>query len=312
MKNKRIYGLSLFTFLLILLFSCGNPTGVIKKNTTASILKTYKKESQFFSFDNDSSFTIIAKEGTKIKITPNSFVYDDGTIPKGKINLELKEYYSPTDIVFNNLSTQADRCILETAGMIFIEAKSDNRILKLNNDKVIDIGFPIRDTTKNMNLYNGKFDGEYAKWDNVIDSVEQPGTYDTIYTEGAKIINHQKELDYYLFSSHEMGWLNCDKQLEGEDKTVLTLNIDTAIIPNARLVFSDIKSAAFPLFENGHLMFYNIPIGKKATLISFYKDGEKTFYCKKIIVVSSNMQENPEFKEVSLEGLKQEVDNIKW
>jgi hypothetical protein len=312
MKNRKIFNWMLFVVFTYILLSCGNSTKKIENDTTESILKSYAKKSQFFSINSDSSFSIVAKEGTKIIISSNSFVFEDGTFPKGKIDFELKECYSPSDIVFNNLSTQMVNDLLETGGMIFLEAKIENRILKLKTDKTIGIGFPMKDTAKIMNLYSASLQGKYMKWDNVIDSIEQPGTYDTVYSEGENIITYQKELNYYLFNSSQMGWLNCDKVLEGSDKTILTLNIDTTIIPNVRLIFSDLNSASFPLFDNGHMTFYNIPMGEKATLIGFYKVDEKTFVYKKSIIINSNMVETAVFKEVSLADLKREVDDIKW
>jgi len=299
-----------------LLLSCGDQTEIIeqKDNSTAEILSQFEKQSEFFTFLPDSVFNIIGKEGTEITIPMECLVHQDGTLPRGEIILELKECYSAADIVFNNLTTQTKNGLLETGGMIYLQAKSENNVLKVKHGKSIVIKFPKKGKIKKgMKLFKGKKEGDYIVWDEKPISDEAKATIatDTMYTESDNTIIYQKELDYYLFNSPQMDWLNCDKTIEGEI-TEMFVSIDTVIIPNVRVMFPNLRLAAMPKLTGSKLNFYNIPIGEPATIIGFYKSDDKHYIYKKEITISAKMKETAVFREVTLEELKAEIEAIKW
>ena len=312
----------IYILLIGILVSCENSTEQkLKENTTAEIFSYFEKKPEFFTFSPDSFFTVIGKEGTEISIMPECLVHQDGSLPTGEITLELKECYSASDIIFNNLTTQTQNGLLETGGMIYLQAKADGKVLKVKEGKSIEIKFPKKGKMKKgMHLFKGKKNENYIFWDEtpisneaeitiVTDTImnSEWNSSDTIYDE-----NDSARLNYYLFNTPITWWLNCDKRLEGDDKTVLTVNIDTSIIPNIRILFPNLKVAAFPLYENGKLIFYNIPKGESATIIGFYKTEDKHYIYKKEITVTTNIKETAIFREVSLEELKAEVEAIKW
>lgn len=306
----------IYITLLGLLVSCGVQTEVTeqKDNSTAELFSQFEKQSAFFTFSPDSVFKLIGKEGTEITILPGCLVHQDGINPTGEITLEMKECYSASDIVFNNLTTQTKNDLLQTGGMIYLQARSGDKVLKVKEGKHIEIKFPKKGKGKEgMRLFKGKKDGNYIVWDEnpISDTANATIPTDTIYSEANSAIIYQKELDYYLFNSSEMEWLNCDKQIEGE-KTELYASIDTAVIPNIRLMFHTLKLAAYPQLEDGKMIFHNIPIGELATIIGFYKSEGKYYIYKKEITISANMKETAAFKEVTLEELKAEVEAIKW
>lgn len=308
--NKLIY-----VFLIGLLVSCENSIEQqSKENTTVEIFNYFEKQSEFFTFFPDSLFTIIGKEGTEITIFPECLVHQNGTLPTGKIILEMKECYSAADVVFNNLTTQTKNGLLETAGMIYLQAKSEDNVLKVKDGKSIVIKFPKKGKMKKgMRLFKGKKEQDYIVWDEkpISDEAKITIATDTIYTEADSAIIYQKELDYYLFNSPQMDWLNCDKTIEGE-KTEMFVSIYTVIIPNVRVMFPNLRLAAMPKLIGSKLNFYNIPIGEPATIIGFYKSEGKHYIYKKEITVKANMKETAVFREVSLEELKTEVEAIKW
>jgi hypothetical protein len=309
MNNRIIY------ILLVGLFaSCGNQVEEKKDNSTSEILSYFEKESEIFTFSPDSFFNIVGKEGTEISISPECLVHQDGTLPTREIILELKECYTASDIVFNSLTTQTKEGLLETGGMIYLQAKSGDKVLKVKDGKSITIKFPKKGKMKNgMRLFKGKKDRDYIVWDESPMSEETKITIatDTIYTESDSAIIYQKELDYYLFNSPKMDWLNCDKFIEGE-KTEMFVAIDTTIIPNVRIIFHNLRLAAMPKLNSSKLIFNKIPIGEPATIIGFYKSEGKYYIYKKKITVTENMKEKAVFREVTLEELKAEIETIKW
>ncbi|MGQ0829108.1 MAG: hypothetical protein ACT4ON_12025 [Bacteroidota bacterium] len=314
-KQNNLIQFILLSITMMIITSCGNGNKV-RQNLTKDIIDKYQKNPQVYYYMPDSAFSVIGKEGTRISILANSFLFEDGTSPKEKIEITLKECYSPSDIVFNNLSTQMNDCLLQTGGMIFFEAKSEKKVLKLKEGKSIEIGFPVKNEYETgMQLYKGSFDKGYLKWDEVIvTDVKRKKIVKPLDVENSpsSFSSEEDSLKYYLFDSQTSGWLNCDKKLEGQDKTILTVITDSSITPNIRLVFNDLRVAAFPIKENGNLIFYNIPLGKKASLIGFYKENEKIFMYRKDIVVVTNAKENALFNESSIEQLKAEADKMQW
>ncbi len=307
-------------FISLLLMSCENQTKVKqqKDNSTAEIFHYFEKQTGFFTFSPDSIFKVIGKEGTEITIPLECLVHQDGTLPTGEITLELKECYSASDIVFNNLTTQTKNDLLETAGMIYLQAKASDRVLKVKEGKYIEIKFPKKGKIKKgMRLFKGKKERDYIVWEEtpISDTARTIAPTDTIYSEASSsgtFIIYQKELDYYLFNSPAMGWLNCDKFIEIE-KTEMFVFIDTIVVPNIRLIMHrDIRLAAFAQLEGSNLSFYNIPLGELATIMGFYKSEGKHYIYKKEIIIAKNMEVKAVFREVTLEELKAEIESIKW
>jgi hypothetical protein len=310
---KRLFSM---LFCGLLLATCGNPTKEtdLEDNSTGELLAHFEKQAEVFTFSPDTVIDIIGKEGTEINIPRGCLVHQDGALPTDKIIIILKECYSASDIVFNNLTTQTKIGLLETGGMIYIEAKSDGKQLMIREGKAFKIKYPRKGELKqDMKLYKGNEENGYVVWDeNPISGIAIDQVFvDTIYSELNSAIIYHKELDYYLFNSSEMQWLNCDKIIEGE-KTELYVDLNTSAIPNLRLMCHNIKLAAYPQLENGKMVFRHLPINEPATIIGFYKSGGKHYIYKKEIVVSAGMTDNAAFWEVTLEELKTAVDAIKW
>jgi hypothetical protein len=122
-----------------------------------SILESLKKQSQYFSFDNSKPITITGKEGTIFEIPANAFVdAQTGKPVNTEISFELKEYFKMKDLILNNLTTVSNRKLLESGGMIFTNAKSNDKTLKLANGKTIQITFPNKNPKNGMNLFIGE------------------------------------------------------------------------------------------------------------------------------------------------------------
>ena len=75
---------------------------------------------QGFTIDPSTDNVIKGEKGTQIFIPANALRFPDGTAPTGKVNVELKEFFSISDFVSNSLSTTSDSFLLETAGMLYV------------------------------------------------------------------------------------------------------------------------------------------------------------------------------------------------
>lgn len=138
----------LFGTLIILLSACSS-------NDQKAFPQTLSVKSDTLLIDNTKDTLVFGSKGTGLFFEKESFELPDGTIPKGKISVQLKECYSNSDIVRENLTTTSNGKLLETRGMINVLAFSENQELKLKQGKKFIIHFP-KDTVdrkKQMNLF---------------------------------------------------------------------------------------------------------------------------------------------------------------
>lgn len=132
-----------------------------------------KKNPETHRINTQRDTIIICKEGTKLKIKANSFTYA-GTdqLATGTIKLEATEYYQLSDILLANLTTTSNGQLLETGGMLFLEARSGEQLLELNKDIAIEI--PTENKKDDMLLFTGQETNQGINWllDNALEVVE--------------------------------------------------------------------------------------------------------------------------------------------
>lgn len=144
-------------------------TDTIQTDTIRSVSDIYKrfdKKPQLFSILTDSDTTVFCKEGTSIKIKANTFISEKtGKEMSGKVLLAVKEYYKLSDIILSNLSTTSGNKILETGGMLHIEATSENENCLIKQGSNLEIGFPYSEKKVNMTLFNGVWKNDKIDWE---------------------------------------------------------------------------------------------------------------------------------------------------
>jgi hypothetical protein len=137
--------------------------------TGNKIMPEYKSP-QSFLISSERDTTLSGEEGTVIKIKHGSFVCEGTDIEvTGDITFHLAEYYKLSDILSANLSTESNGRILETGGMIFLEALSDGKQCELKKNSEIEIQFPYSDRKEGMQLFAGKWENDNLNWE-LIDS----------------------------------------------------------------------------------------------------------------------------------------------
>lgn len=90
---------------------------------------------QKHKFLNGAGTEILGEQGTVVVIPPNAFDVPENTI----VQFNLREFYALEDIIKVGLNTNSDRGMLETAGMVHLEAFAGGEELELK--KPIDLGF---------------------------------------------------------------------------------------------------------------------------------------------------------------------------
>lgn len=100
---------------------------------------------------------IVGPLGTEVLIPENAFVTEDGEPVTGKVVINFSEYLNKSDLILSNLPTVSNGRMLESGGVIFLEALSNGEKLKLAKGKSVLVNFP-GGAQAGMRLFKGKYD----------------------------------------------------------------------------------------------------------------------------------------------------------
>jgi TonB family protein len=137
------------------------------------LYKQFEKAPQSFVLDNAIDTILVCNEGTVLTIRADMFVKENGEPVNGNVILKVKEYYKLSDILLADLSTTSDGDMLETGGMLHLEAKADGVKCKLKKGKAMKIEFPYEVEKDNMQLFGGNRTEELMNWQPFADVNEQ-------------------------------------------------------------------------------------------------------------------------------------------
>lgn len=126
----------------------------------AAINSKLTKKPQTFSLKTSNDTIIRCIEGTRIKISANSFETEKGTDVKGSVLLSVTEYYKLSDILLARLSTTSNGRLLETGGMLYVSATSNGEKCRLKKGQNIALEFPRKEEKMGMQLFTGTWQNE--------------------------------------------------------------------------------------------------------------------------------------------------------
>ena len=130
-------------------------------------VKLPSKEFQYFTINSSKEESITGKEGTIITFKANSF-----DVPKNSLlKIRLKEYYKMSDIAFSNLTTETkDGKLIETGGMVYVDAKLKNKEVQLKKGEDIALNFPFEKKKEGMKTFNGETQKGNVVWNEAIEN----------------------------------------------------------------------------------------------------------------------------------------------
>ncbi len=180
----------------------------------APILTQLKAEKhQVFTLKANKKNVIKANEGTIITIPPNAFEYKNGSNePVRDVTIDLKEAYTFGDMILLNLSTTSDGKMLETGGMIHIEASSNGQELKIKDGKSYNIKMPTTAAQSDMQLFIGEQNSvdNSVNWKATNEPFEVKNVSETA-TENALRPKRQRALPVVLNENGEINRKATDK-----------------------------------------------------------------------------------------------------
>ncbi|TLX74569.1 TonB family protein [Labilibacter sediminis] len=137
----------------------------LSKRTYTEKEPNYQKPQSFF-IDNTKDTIIECDRGTKIKIPKNSLIVEETkSIPQGHIKLQVTEYYELHEMIDANLSTQSDNEILETGGMLYMQAWFNGKECVLKDDSGIEIHFRDIVESDSMQIFIGNQTESRINWE---------------------------------------------------------------------------------------------------------------------------------------------------
>lgn len=273
---------------------------------TNVIIGFKEKEIQSFQLSVNNSCEIEGENGTLISFSKNCFEFSGDSI-----KIHLIECYSIQSMLNNQLVTQTTNgTTLETDGMIYLCALSENGdTLLLKEDANVEVKMPTIRRKKGIEIFSGNEQDDYVVWNttNVSlvpiekgnqDNLEAPtigqaaaptSSPDSIWkneepinsSNGINLDDKIKDnnLLVYSFQISQLGWINCDRYLEGETQELM-VTIDEK---DKSAVYYMILKESNSIVVNSsttkdHLSFNNIPIGQGVIIVGLRKKNGKLFF----------------------------------
>lgn len=253
------------------------PDNTNKITSLQEVLTEIQSAADTFLIDQKKDTLLVANNGSNIKIPANAFQLVDGSTPIGNVKVSVIEAFSVNHILGHNLHTTSNGQLLETGGMINIEASSNGVQLILKENQTIEVSIPKNNDQPDMELfYEVEQEDGTVTWVTA-DEIEIANEADTtkyeyyggdsIATTGdfttERMSSYPEELYDYHFKY--ISWVDeglSDIQLKGKNQNLIQFIEDPAnanredvkeFIDNYWRVFFEIR-----IDENGKLHDYKL------------------------------------------------------
>ncbi len=131
--------------------------------TSNTIFSSTTKEVQRFEINPNRDTLITCKEGTNIHVDAGIFENTNASEP---VIIQVQEYLTKSDFVLTNLTTtHTDGRMIESRGMIYIEAFQNDKKLSVQKGKSVDILFKDRKMGDSTLLFTGSMHHDNIVWE---------------------------------------------------------------------------------------------------------------------------------------------------
>ncbi len=131
-----------------------------------ALYRAIDKPVQSFNLPVSKDTLLTCREGTTLRIPANAFVsVKTGEPVTGAVAFRVKEYFAIGDALLANLSTMTKSDLLETGGMVYLEATANGEACALKEGAAVRIGFPYREKKAGMQLFNGRRENGTMQWE---------------------------------------------------------------------------------------------------------------------------------------------------
>ncbi|MCB0395210.1 MAG: hypothetical protein KDD36_01070 [Flavobacteriales bacterium] len=289
-----------------------------------------------FTVSNEEEQVIITRQGVRVIFPVHAFRLKSTDCYE--VTLRIKEFLTTEDIIRSQLTTHSGTQLLETGGMISIEATCNNKNIALL--KPITIKIPTTGQSKDMDLFRGHQAQDLINWTKdagtkvyrqpigslvtdepttnvlVTTNVNEEGFLDEDVWEGEGESAFESEMDYFVMKTTKLGLINCDIFLDVPEPRELLVRTDSTNMI-VRLVFKDIRSI-LPgyYFDNNRrdIKLSGIPNGMQATLLVFADKGkgQVRWAAQPITIGTDRIVENMAYAVSSKEEWGNYLKSLQW
>jgi len=173
MKTQNI--ILTISFVGLILWACTSPSNnqelekeiviervSFQKTPLDSVYNLIRPSIQPFNIKASETQKILGENGTEVLIPANSFIDGFGKLVSGNVEIVIIEAAGLTDFLTCNLQTLSNDNLLESAGMIFIDAKSNGKSLRMAEGKKIAVSMPMMRSGEGFQMFMGKIDDDGA------------------------------------------------------------------------------------------------------------------------------------------------------
>ena len=243
--------------------SPSNPQGI---TTLAAFYNTYGVQAQSFTVNNNTGATIVGAKGGKYFFPANFFQTQAKTSVSGNVTIQLKEIFTPANMLLSNMATTAGNRGLLSEGEFNVHATQGNQTLIPNG--VFTAHLPVVDSTPQV--------------------VDSPAVWNFINNTwgnsyGSYAYNLGTAPDSVCINSDSINWINADCFYPGVNYYQVTLNAPSS--PN-------INQTAIYIYVNGHKAIWqtsytgsnqfqtpgDIPAGAPLTIVGLCTAANGTVY----------------------------------
>lgn len=136
------------------------PTGYLQKKLSKLAPKVQK-----FTITPSKREQVVCAQGTTLTFDPGVFLYASSGLPVTEpIDISITEYLTDADIIIAGLTTKSGDHIIETAGMIYVDATANGKPLIVKQGDCYQIEIPANEELANMELFYGAGVGTDVNW----------------------------------------------------------------------------------------------------------------------------------------------------
>ncbi len=305
---KKILFLLVVSFIFVI--SCKKdkePATTSQTGTNISQFNSkYAAPSQFFNVTAGQDFTVYGEKGTKIIINQYSFY----PIMSGNIKIELKEYYSPKDIILNRLQTISYGQLLSTSGMIYVDVTQNGNAVNHWNFEML---MPANSFNPEMQIFFGQWRDSTGVNDSTINWITPDSNW-VWYCDTCLPSSPNGAYDTYVNSSNRFQWINCDYFVNQTPLTSVSASItnmpQASYSPRVYMVL-DINAIAeiYPV-NNNLFQINNIPEGLTGKIVAYTVVNGTYYLCKEPITVTTNINKLLTFQIVTEQEIITQLENL--
>ena len=289
---------------------------------------------QKFQIDLQQTTQVKTEKGLKINFNQEVIDRIYGLTKTYKIEVQIHEFYTIEDFVFNNLETiTTDGELLESAGMFKIDLFYEDEFkIDLRNAEGISIEIPgdfFDREVYNYKIFEGDVTEKGMRWENPVD-LSTPETFqDAVYLtdslgneQGETMLNLNNHgghsgpriSDFYSHEITNLNWINIDRYLKLGDEALATVNFTCESenkITSIGIIIPGAKSyiECYPK-KNGENIFVSnikLPIGENINIIGLGNNGNNYVLAREEAFVGKTDLVKLNFEEIPKEYLPKKL-----